>query len=252
LDGKPLYVALAQRKDVRRVQLEAQYNARSKMGAPQPQMFPQQGAPMYYAPGMPPRNFIYPQQAAMMPRGQRWNPQHQGQPGAPQQMMGMPVHRHPGVSYSLMPVAGGGNQQQRGSVGNMNPNQQQGGRPGGRQQGRRQQGQQGQQGGMPQKMMQQPAETQDASAVVPGAEETASDGSLTIKQLAAAPEEQKKQMIGERLFPLIKQRQPALAGKITGMLLEMDNGELIHLLESGEALNEKIQEALRVLESHDE
>jgi len=73
---------------------------------------------------------------------------------------------------------------------------------------------------------------------------------LTIKALAAAPEEQKKQMIGERLFPLIQAVQPNLAGKITGMLLEMDNGELIHLLESREALNEKIDEALLVLQQH--
>jgi len=73
---------------------------------------------------------------------------------------------------------------------------------------------------------------------------------LTIKALAAAPEEIRKQMIGERLFPLIKLQQPMLAGKITGMLLEMDNGELIHLLESQQALNEKINEALQVLEAH--
>jgi polyadenylate-binding protein len=236
LDGKPLYVALAQRKEIRRAQLEAQYNARSKMGAPQPQMFPPQGAPMYYAPGMPPRNFIYPHsQPAMIPR--RWNPQQQGQPGAPQQMMGvgMPVHgRHPGVSFSLMPV--GGNQRQ--NVGNpMNPNQQP------RQQGGRVRRQQG---GM------QNRQQQDESAVVPGAEENVAEAPLTIKQLAAAPEEQKKQMIGERLFPLIKQSEPNLAGKITGMLLEMDNGELIHLLESPEALNEKIAEALHVLNTHDD
>jgi polyadenylate-binding protein len=73
---------------------------------------------------------------------------------------------------------------------------------------------------------------------------------LTIKALAAAPEEMKKQMIGERLFPLIKSQQPALAGKITGMLLEMDNGELIELLESSQALSEKISEALNVLHMH--
>jgi len=73
---------------------------------------------------------------------------------------------------------------------------------------------------------------------------------LTIKALAAAPEEMRKQMIGERLFPLIKMQEPALAGKITGMLLEMDNGELIHLLESHAALNEKISEALQVLQQH--
>jgi len=73
---------------------------------------------------------------------------------------------------------------------------------------------------------------------------------LTIKALAAAPEEMRKQMIGERLFPLIKMQEAQLAGKITGMLLEMDNGELIHLLESHQALQEKIQEALQVLSQH--
>jgi polyadenylate-binding protein len=74
---------------------------------------------------------------------------------------------------------------------------------------------------------------------------------LTIKMLAAAPEDQKKRLIGEKLFPLIARTQPALAGKITGMLLEMDNGELIHLLESSDALEDKIKEAIQVLNSQD-
>jgi polyadenylate-binding protein len=75
---------------------------------------------------------------------------------------------------------------------------------------------------------------------------------LTSSQLAAAPEEQRKQLLGERLFPLIQAHQPKLAGKITGMLLEMDNGELLHLLESQPALMEKINEAIGVLRESSE
>lgn len=51
----------------------------------------------------------------------------------------------------------------------------------------------------------------------------AEGGQLTAAMLAAAPPEQQKQLLGERLFPLVAGMQPDLAGKITGMLLEMDN-----------------------------
>ena len=59
-----------------------------------------------------------------------------------------------------------------------------------------------------------------------------------------------KQMLGECLFPLIQQSQPDSAGKITGMLLEMDNSEILRMLEAPEALAAKIQEAVTVLQAH--
>lgn len=44
--------------------------------------------------------------------------------------------------------------------------------------------------------------------------------------------------------------QPEYSGKITGMLLEMDNSELLNLLEDQTALDAKIEEAMEVLRAH--
>ncbi|NWS71485.1 EPAB protein, partial [Crotophaga sulcirostris] len=64
---------------------------------------------------------------------------------------------------------------------------------------------------------------------------------LTASMLAAAPPQEQKQMIaGERLYPLIHAMHPSLAGKITGMLLEIDNSELLLLLESPDSLHCKV------------
>uniref|UniRef100_A0A8D2CPX3 PABC domain-containing protein n=1 Tax=Sciurus vulgaris TaxID=55149 RepID=A0A8D2CPX3_SCIVU len=63
------------------------------------------------------------------------------------------------------------------------------------------------------------------------------------------PQEQ-KQMLGEHLFPLIQTMHSNLAGKITGMLLEFDNSELLHMLESPESLHSKVDEAVAVLQAH--
>ena len=64
---------------------------------------------------------------------------------------------------------------------------------------------------------------------------------LTASMLAAAPPQEQKQMLGERLFPLIQNMYPDLAGKITGMLLEIDNSELVHMLEHQESLKSKVR-----------
>ncbi|CAE7909099.1 PAB1 [Symbiodinium microadriaticum] len=58
-----------------------------------------------------------------------------------------------------------------------------------------------------------------------------------------------KQMIGEKLYPLVAKYQPEWAGKITGMMLEMDNSELLMLLESESQLRGKVDEAVRVIQS---
>ncbi|XP_061425625.1 polyadenylate-binding protein 1-like isoform X3 [Lethenteron reissneri] len=73
---------------------------------------------------------------------------------------------------------------------------------------------------------------------------------LTPSMLASAPLQEQKQMLGERLFPLIQGMHLSLAGKITGMLLEIDNSELLHMLESPESLRSKVEEAVAVLQAH--
>ena len=73
---------------------------------------------------------------------------------------------------------------------------------------------------------------------------------LTTDMLASANPQEQKQMLGERLYPLISCIYPEWAGKITGMLLEIDNAELLHMLDSPDSLREKVQEAYNVLEAH--
>ncbi|KAG9019653.1 Protein phosphatase PP2A regulatory subunit B [Tulasnella sp. 427] len=70
---------------------------------------------------------------------------------------------------------------------------------------------------------------------------------LTAAALAAASPMEQKQMLGEVIYIKIHTQYPDLAGKITGMLLEMDNSELLHLLENNDAMHQKLQEAIAVL-----
>ncbi|KAJ6337813.1 hypothetical protein OIU76_007486 [Salix suchowensis] len=65
--------------------------------------------------------------------------------------------------------------------------------------------------------------------------------------LANATSEQQRTMLGESLYPLVDQLEHDSAAKVTGMLLEMDQTEVLHLLESPEALKAKVAEAMEVL-----
>jgi len=100
-------------------------------------------------------------------------------------------------------------------------------------------------GGKPQMPMQQMPQMQQGGA----RPESDPNAPLTAAALASAPPGMQKQMLGEKLFPLISRMHPELSGKITGMMLEMDNAELLILLESPGQMKAKIDEALRVIQS---
>merc|ERR1711870_137423 len=70
---------------------------------------------------------------------------------------------------------------------------------------------------------------------------------LNKAALETAPPHMRKQMLGERLFQAISRFEPNLAGKITGMLLEMADGELLKMLENEAILRAKVTEAVKVL-----
>jgi polyadenylate-binding protein len=86
---------------------------------------------------------------------------------------------------------------------------------------------------------------------IPGVAGDLNAASLLQTQLATTSNpQQQKQILGENLFPKIQVIKPDLAGKITGMLLEMDNTELVHLLEDDAALRAKVDEALAVYDEY--
>ncbi|XP_042487452.1 polyadenylate-binding protein 8-like [Macadamia integrifolia] len=71
--------------------------------------------------------------------------------------------------------------------------------------------------------------------------------SALASALANATPEQQRTMLGESLYPLVDQLEHEMAAKVTGMLLEMDQTEVLHLLESPDALKAKVAEAMEVL-----
>lgn len=71
---------------------------------------------------------------------------------------------------------------------------------------------------------------------------------VDLAALVAASPEVRRQMLGERLYPLVAKYEPQLAGKVTGMFLEQDESELIFLLESREhEVKRRVEEAVQAL-----
>ncbi|VDM52094.1 unnamed protein product [Angiostrongylus costaricensis] len=74
---------------------------------------------------------------------------------------------------------------------------------------------------------------------------------LTSHMLAQAAPQEQKQLLGERIYALIDRLYPGHkdAGKITGMMLEIDNSELIMMLQDMDLFKSKVEEASSVLQS---
>eukprot|EP01116_Phalansterium_solitarium_P016860 TRINITY_DN400_c0_g1_i1.p2 TRINITY_DN400_c0_g1~~TRINITY_DN400_c0_g1_i1.p2 ORF type:complete len:617 (-),score=195.70 TRINITY_DN400_c0_g1_i1:165-2015(-) len=225
---KPLYVALHERKEVRRSKLEQHFAQRSKMPARMPPGVYPNGQPMFYPGNMPP-HMMYPQH--MVPRNRFPQPGFQGMPGG----------------FMMMPGGRGG----RGGFVN--------GRGATSPRGRGGLQQKAQapvpQGAVPiASLPQVPPEALQAPTqpAAPGAAAPVHPiPAFNAQVLDQYPPEERKRLLGEQLYPLIARVQPNLAGKITGMILESaDTKEIITLIERPAQLTNKINEAIEVLNQH--
>jgi polyadenylate-binding protein len=270
--AKPIVVTLHQRKEHRMAHLQATFGSR---GAGMPRGFPGMGqSPMPYMgmymqngqQPMPPRQMNGQQYqmmpGGMMPRGGPRGPMpnFQGGRGYPNPQYGM-QQGGPGFKGGRGPMQGqgmqGGRRPQQGGRGpqGQGMQQMQGGR--GMQQGQGQRmNNQGNQGVKytaqarnqpgPNGQMMQGQQAAPAAQSAP----SGNQDNLDHIALAQADSNAQKNMIGEQLYPMIQAHQPELAGKITGMLLEMDNAELLHLMDTPDALASKVEEAIAVLRAH--
>ncbi|KAH0475433.1 MAG: hypothetical protein KVP17_004020, partial [Porospora cf. gigantea B] len=73
------------------------------------------------------------------------------------------------------------------------------------------------------------------------------DVQALVDELQSAPVERHKRVIGEKLYPVVARCEPEAAGKITGMMLEMNKEELLRLMSNETDLRSKIAEARQAL-----
>ncbi|XP_071726200.1 polyadenylate-binding protein 2-like [Rutidosis leptorrhynchoides] len=254
--SKPLYVALAQRKEDRRARLQAQFShmrpiAMAPTVAPRMPMYPPGG------PGLG-QQIFYGQQPTFIPP----------QPGFGYQQQLVPGMRPGGAPMPnfFMPML-----QQGQRVGGRRPTgpgpqnqppvplmQQQQMMPRGRMYrfpaGRNAAAADGSIGGgggmvpVPYDMSGGMALRDTNNATTGISKPIVPIGALASALANASPTEQRT-MLGENLYPLVEELEVEAAAKVTGMLLEMDQTEVLHLLESPDALKAKVAEAMEVLRS---
>lgn len=262
IGAKPLYVSLAQRREVRRQQLESQIAQRNQIRMQQAAAAGMPGymsGPMYYPAGpggFPPqggRGMMGYGQPGMMPPRPRYAPNGQvpGMPIPPGPYGQPPAGPYPGMPYNRgaprpgpagRPPADAANGPRPAGPGAAPANRPpQAGAPAGAAR-------------PPQQARPQAARNGTAAGQAPAAPATAAPAPASAAPafdpatLANLSPMEQKQMIGEVIYMQIVNQHPELAGKITGMLLEMENAELIPLVSSREALDAKVNEALNVLQ----
>ncbi|CAL9104438.1 unnamed protein product, partial [Musa textilis] len=248
IGNKPLYVALAQRKEDRRARLQAQFSQMRPVAMP-PSIAPR--VPLY-PPGGPGlgQPLFYGQPPALVPPQPGFGFQQPLVPGMrpgpfPSFYMQMAQQGQQQVQRPGSRRAGGGPPVQQTQQHPMQMIQQQmlprGGRPYRYPPGRSMP--EVPMSGIPGGMFSLPY---DMGGGMP--QPTVPIGELA-SALANATPEQQRTMLGESLYPLVDQLEHDYSAKVTGMLLEMDQTEVLHLLESPEALKAKVAEAMEVLRS---
>ncbi|KAM9299555.1 embryonic polyadenylate-binding protein-like [Gastrophryne carolinensis] len=205
VDGKPLYVARAQRKEERRAMLAAQLSQRRATPCP--------------GPFQPPTNCLvspFPQQPNRVFYNQ--SPAHFPQCNAPKSYarISPPGLRSARTNLQLVPQCQYIAQ----------PIQ------------------------SPAHLQREPAHLQREPAHLQ--REPAADvhEPLSPASLALLPPQEQKDAIGARLYPVIHSLSPAQSRKITGMLLELENSELLQMLHAPAHLHSRVEEAVSVLRAH--
>ncbi|XP_049391128.1 polyadenylate-binding protein 3 [Solanum stenotomum] len=237
---KPLFVAVAQRKDERRVWLQQTHFARMRpTGLMTP---PPGGMPGYHtgAPRLAPPQVYFSQGVATQAAG--FGFQQQFMPGlrpgvGPNFFLPYQFQHHQGQHGRIGGRRGGYPQQQhQWNSGRFNPNGRNGMHPSIPQ-------------GMMGSIMRAPFDASSAMTTPPLDIQRSNPvpPSTLASSLAFASPEDQHAMLGEQLFPLVEHIERDHAGKVTGMLLEMDQTEVLHLIESPDALKEKVSEAMDVL-----
>eukprot|EP00929_Paragymnodinium_shiwhaense_P088096 TRINITY_DN482_c1_g3_i2.p1 TRINITY_DN482_c1_g3~~TRINITY_DN482_c1_g3_i2.p1 ORF type:complete len:607 (-),score=197.52 TRINITY_DN482_c1_g3_i2:352-2172(-) len=102
-------------------------------------------------------------------------------------------------------------------------------------------------GGMPMMMQRPPMPMPTPAQPAPQAGAPSPNAPLSSQNLNSMPPQVARQMIGEKLYPMVAKFNGELAGKVTGMMLEMSINELLMLLDSEAQLKHKVDEAMRVL-----